>query len=267
MVTSVGLDDPLYQREKFVDGPIFPEQKNKVQISEKAKANRMIAAGLERSQLIEEYRRIKRPLLNNVAAVGATVVDNASLIMVTSSVPDEGKTFTAVNLAMSIAMERDKAVLLVDADVAKPSISALLGIESEVGLVDYLTGEVPSLSDLILSTDVPNLRILPAGRTHPHATELLSSASMRDMMREFSSRYEDRIVIFDSPPLLAANEAAVLAELMGQIVLVVEAEKSRQAGVLEALALLNPDQIIGLVLNKCRQPSKEDYYSGYYGYG
>ncbi len=219
-----------------------------------------------RGQLTEEIRHLKRPLLLNAFRRGLGPVDNANLIMITSSRPGEGKTFTSVNLAMSIAKERGKTVLLVDADVAKPSVSKTLGIDpKKKGLVDYLVDDSISLPDILLKTNVPNLRILPAGRRHIHSTELLASDAMRQLVEELARRYPDRIVIFDSPPLLATTEAAVVAGLVGQILLVVEAERTTKQEVNEALRLLDDTKMIGLMLNKTRAIFSADSY-GYYGY-
>ncbi len=218
-----------------------------------------------RSQLAEEMRHIKRPLLLN--AFGDHVdfgSNNLNLIMVTSSRPGEGKTYTSLNLAMSIAKERDKTVLLVDADVAKPGVTRVLGMESAKGLVDYLLDDTLFIPDVMMKTNVPNLRFIPAGKRHIHSTELLTSENMKQLTEELATRYPDRVVIFDSPPLLATSEASVVAELVGQIVMVVEAEQTSNEEVQEALALIAENKILGLVLNKSRGSFGTDYY-GYYG--
>jgi protein-tyrosine kinase len=219
------------------------------------------------TQMAEEYRLIKRPLLMNAFPEEENGIENANLILVTSSVPGEGKTFTAVNLALSIAMERDKTVLLVDGDVAKPSISKLLGIESEIGLIDLLERKDLPFSDVLLRTDVPNLTVLPAGKQHRHSTEILASDATKRLARELSERYADRIVIFDSPPLLAAAQGSVLASLVGQVVLVIESEVTPQHVVQEAIAKLNACDVIGCVLNKTKKGFGFSYYGYGYGYG
>lgn len=216
-----------------------------------------------RSQLAEEMRHIKRPLMLNASTPGEEFKD-ANLIMVTSSKPSEGKTYTALNLAMSVAKERDKTVLLVDADVAKPGMTRVLGVSKEKGLVDYLSDDSIELSDVMLKTNVPNMRFIPAGKRHVHSTELLSSQSMIDLVNQLRSRYPDRVVIFDSPPLLATSEAVVLTELVGQIILVVEAEKTSKQEVEEAISQIDEDKSVGLVLNKARGSLGSDFY-GYYG--
>lgn len=227
----------------------------------------MLAPGMGRSGIAEEFRHIKRPLLGNVLGTDGNAIPNANLIMVTSALPGEGKTFTAVNLAISIAMELDHTCLLVDADVARPSVMRTLGVyrPDAKGLVDYLSDERLELPDLLLRTNIPKLSVLPSGRGDVHATELLASESMRRLVQELSVRYHDRIVILDSPPLLATSESRVLASLVGQIVLVVEAERTRQAVFQQAVDLLDPNKYIGLVLNKDRHEREHGYYYGYGG--
>jgi len=223
------------------------------------------------NRLAEEFRRIKHPLIMHANGKGASVVANANMIMVTSSLAGEGKTFTSINLAMSMATEMDKTVLLVDADVAKPDVTARLGVQAEKGLIDVLLDDELTLPDVLIRTDIPKLTLLPAGRKHVHSTEILASEGMRQLTLELSTRYADRIVIFDSPPMCLTSEARVLAELMGQIVLVVEEGKTSQHSVKQALAMLDSNEIIGIVLNKEKMARRGDdgYYGryGYYGYG
>ncbi len=223
------------------------------------------------NRLTEEFRRIKHPLITHVNGKGASIVPNANMIMVTSSLAGEGKTFTSINLAMSIATEMDKTVLLVDADVAKPDVTARLGVQAQRGLIDVLLEDDLTLPDVLIRTDVPKLTLLPAGRKHVHSTEILASEGMRQLTLELSTRYSDRIVIFDSPPMCLTSEARVLAGLMGQIVLVVEEGKTSQHTVKQALAMLDSNEIIGIVLNKKKAADRGGYgyYGkyGYYGYG
>lgn len=225
----------------------------------------MISPDGERSKISEEFRLIKRPLIANAFGQGSQQVNNGNLIMVTSSFPGEGKSFCAINLALSIAMELDRTVLLVDADVAKPSLPRFLGFEAEKGLLDLLLDDKLTVADVMLKTNIPKLTILPAGRTHKYATELLSSEAMHNLINELSNRYPDRLIIFDSPPLLATSEASVLATHMGQIVLVVEAEKTPREKINEALSLLESCEVIGLLLNKGHHTSSGEYYYGNYG--
>ena len=217
------------------------------------------------SSIAEEFRRIKRPLLNNAFGTSALLVESGNLIMITSAIPNEGKTFVSISLAVSIAMELDKTVLLVDTDVMKESATKLFHTETELGLVDAIVDPNVSLGDVILPTDVPKLGLLPAGRLRGKATELLASDRMRHIAEELATRYDDRVVLFDSPPLLATSEAGVLAGLVGQIVMVVESEKTTQRQMTDALATLNADKPIGLLLNKSKTTGGSGYYYGYYG--
>lgn len=219
----------------------------------------------ERGKLAEEYRMIKRPLLAN--AFGPNPVQKGNLIMVTSALPGEGKSFSTINLAISIAMELDRTVLLVDADVAKPSVPKYLEFQAEHGLMDVLLDDKRDLSSVIMRTNIEKLSILPAGKAHARGTELLASDAMTQLIADVANRYSDRLVLFDSPPILATSEASVLASHMGQIVMVVEAEKTPKSALREALSRLEGTcDVISLVLNKSASPSMGDYY-GYYGYG
>ncbi len=271
VTAPLGGDVPLGSDDlaNIADGAAAQEQdaaSSRIQLNFEHMASvGMVTPDAERSQVSEEYRHIKRPLLLNAFGEGALPQSNRNLIMVTSARPNEGKTFTAINLALSIALERDRTVLLVDADVAKPSVARVLDFPGTAGLVDFLADHDRRLADLILQTNLPKLRILPSGRRHSHSTELLGSDTMQSLAQELAERYPDRIVILDSPPLLATSEAAVLAGLVGQVVMVVEAEHTKRDELQEALALLKPEIYVGLVLNKSDRPFGADYYYGSYG--
>ncbi|EAR21275.1 XrtA-associated tyrosine autokinase [Nitrococcus mobilis] len=221
-----------------------------------------------RSPLAEEFRMVKRPIINNAFGTRADCVRSGNLVMITSALPREGKSFCTINLALSIAQEVDRTVLLVDADVARPAIPRYLGIRAEVGLLDVLGGEDIDLADAIVRTSIPNLSIVMAGANHKRSTELLASEAMTQLTAEMAERYPDRIVLFDSPPLLATSEASVLAAHMGQVVLVVEAERVPEEAVRGALEQLKRCDVVMTLLNKaCRVPGI-DYGYGYgYGYG
>jgi len=222
-----------------------------------------------RSKIAEEYRLIKRPLLINAFGQGGNPpLPNGNLIMVTSSVPGEGKSFTAINLAISMATELESTVLLIDADVTKSSVIRYLGLEADRGLLDVLRDPQVELSDVLIKTDIAKLTVLPSGRSFAHATELLASSAMRDFVKDISTRYHDRIIIFDCPPILATSEATVLASYMGQIVFVVEAERTPQEAVKDALAHLSDCEHVGILLNKApTRTGAGDYYGYGYGYG
>ncbi|MEN3278345.1 MAG: protein-tyrosine kinase [Massilia sp.] len=225
----------------------------------------LVTAASGRTNLLEDFRVIKRPLLKQAFSEGAPGRPN-NLIMVTSSLPGEGKTYCAINLAMSIAMELDHTVLLVDADVARPSVLRTLGLPAQRGLMDILVDDKLDLSDVMLRTNVDTLSILPAGTSTPRATELLASSTMSNLVNEIAHRYPDRVIIFDSPPLLLTSESRVLASHMGQIVMVVEAQGTTQHAVKEALHQLEGCSNVNLIYNKARDiPGIEEKYDYHYG--
>lgn len=220
-----------------------------------------------RTKLASEFRTIKRPLLANAQPTAVGRSHNANLIMVTSAVAGEGKSFTALNLAMSMAMELDTTVLLVDADVAHPVVLETLGLPSSKGLMNVLTDQRLDLSSVILRTNIEKLSVLPAGTPHPRATEFLASDGMTQLVDEMAARYPDRIIVFDSPPLLLTTESPVLATHMGQIVLVIEAERTTEATLMQALAKIEMCPIVMTLLNKASVSSVGSYYGYGYGYG
>jgi len=224
----------------------------------------MVTPGAPRSQIADEFRVIKRPILSNALGRSGAKVKNGNLVMVTSALPGEGKTFTSVNLAVSLAMELNTTVLLVDGDVAHPDLPSLLGVANSPGLLELLTRDDLDVADALVRTNIENLTILPAGSHHRRATELLASEQMAILLRELSSRYPDRIIIFDSPPLLATTEARVLATHMGQIVVVVAADSTRQQAVNLAMATIESCDVVMMVLNKADKTDVGTYY-GYYG--
>jgi receptor protein-tyrosine kinase len=213
--------------------------------------------------IAREFRVIKRPILENAQGKGGERPPEASLVMVTSAMAGEGKSFCAVNLALSMAMELDNTVLLVDADVANPSVLEILGLPQAPGLLDVLTDPTRDLGSVILRTNVEKLSVLPAGTRHERATELLASDAMTRLVREVASRYPDRIVVFDSPPLLLTTESPVLATHMGQIVVVVEADRTTSSTAKQALASVERCPVVMTLLNKARSSGM----SAYYGHG
>ncbi|KDM90758.1 XrtA-associated tyrosine autokinase [Photobacterium galatheae] len=218
---------------------------------------------LANATITNEFRLIKQKLFHNAFSSGAQFHQRVNLVMVTSAAYQEGKTFTAVNLALSMASEKDKTVLLVDTDVLKPGVSHMLGIESRVGLIDYLQGKVSHLSEIIYPTSIPNLRIIPAGKPHHLSNELLASNKMERVMNELAHRYPDRMVIFDCPPVLGVVETITLSKLLGQAVFVVQQDKTRLDDVDVAVSQLNKDMAIGFVMNKAVRNVYGQYRHGY----
>jgi protein-tyrosine kinase len=247
------------------DDSLVPQSKDLVIDTEDLERQGFVALSKKRTLINEEFRSIKRKVLNNAFGPLAKTLNHGNLVLVSSSRPNEGKTFSAVNLALSIALEQDKTVLLVDADVLKPSVSKTLKVGKNVGLIEYLTGEVPDVGDVIYHTNIENLKLLPAGLPHHLSNELLSSDKMQNLFDEFATRYPDRIVVFDCPPLLGVNETALMAEQCGQGVIVVEELRSKVSEVRKAVSLLPEKMAVGFVLNKVIHSSTEDSYGyGYY---
>jgi protein-tyrosine kinase len=212
----------------------------------------------------QQFRRIKRPILNIAFGVDVPESENSNVIMLGSALPGTGKTFCSFNLAASIAKEKDVGAVLVDADVLKPNISVAFGLQDRPGLIDYLLDSSISIDDILVATNVLGIIVVPTGQQHDQATELLASQRMKQFVESLSQRFRARAIIFDTPPLLLTNEAQVLTEHMGQIVLVIEAGKSTQETVGQALNSLNKDKPINAILNKARGESPGEY--GGYGY-
>ena len=224
-----------------------------------------------RTRTADQFRVVKRPLIRNAMGDGKEGTAHSNLIMVTSALAGEGKSFTAVNLAMSIATELDHTVMLVDADVARPSVLRILGLPSGPGLLDLLD-DSSDMSNVLLRTNVDKLTVLPSGTPHARATELLASEAMRQLLDDMASRYPDRIIIFDSPPLLLTTESRALATNMGQIVVVVQAGRTLQSDVQHALATIESCPVKMMLLNQVRVDERSAYGYGYgygagYGYG
>jgi protein-tyrosine kinase len=223
-----------------------------------------VSTSSQRCHINEEYRTIKRRVLNNAFGPLSKSQKNSNIIMVTSARPGEGKTFTAINLALSIALEQDKTVLLVDADVLRPNVMKTLELENIQGLMEYLLGEKEYISQVMCSTNLDNFRIISAGKSHHLSTELLASERMFDAVEEFANRYTDRVVIVDTPPLLGVNETAILANLAGQAIVVTEEAKTKLVDIENAVKQLNPDMAIGFVVNKSDKGTADSSGYGYY---
>jgi exopolysaccharide/PEP-CTERM locus tyrosine autokinase len=215
-------------------------------------------------QFADHYRRIKRPLIDK-AVNGAAAIGESRVIMVTSALPGDGKTFTSINLALSMALERDISVLLVDCDVVRGHVSEIFGLRADRGLMDAALDESLDVECLIVGTNERGLSILPAGARTEGTTELLSSNRIRQIMGALCNRVPRRLVLLDSPPLLITNEACALTKLAGQVVLVVRAGHTPRQAVSDAIALFDAQQAGGVILNEVKMSRSEGY--GYYGYG
>jgi len=264
-------DESSFTATRTIDGITVANRSSRIVEFDRTKLR---AAGLlppeQQERLIaNQFRQIKRPIIANALGRHVPAVQNGRIVMVTSAFPGEGKTFSAVNLALSISREKELDVLLIDADVAKPQISSLLGINREPGLLEALMDETIDVESLILRSDLKGLSIVPAGLfAEDVATELLASSRMEEIVTRIAAENPRRMVVLDSPPLLLTNESRVLAAAVGQIVLVVRAGVTPQQAVLEAIAYLDEQKPIGLVLNQSKAAGPNSYYGyGSYGYG
>ena len=215
--------------------------------------------------LAEEFRLVKRQLLLRAGAQPGDRSAKDRMILVCSAQPNEGKTFCAVNLALSLASERDSEVLLVDADVAKPQVLSTLGLASSGGLIDAIADPSLDVERLIIRTDIPKLSVLPAGKATNDDTELLSSARAAEIIAGLATANERRIVIIDSAPALAASPAAVLAHRVGRILMIVRADRTKESDLQEAIALLDGCNDISLLLNGASFFGTNRTYGSYYG--
>ena len=230
---------------------------------DRLKVRGFVTPDAPKSQIADEFRVIKRTIIQNALSKAPGSIRNGNLVMVTSALPGEGKTFTAVNLAISIAMEMDNTVLLVDGDVAHPSLPDVLNVPTSPGLLDLLTRGGIDVADALVKTNIEKLTFLPAGSRHRRSTELLASEQMARLLRELGTRYADRIIIFDSPPLLATTEARVLATHMGQVIMIVAANSTTRHAVSQALSTIENCENVFMMLNKSSKTDVGDYY-GYY---
>lgn len=214
--------------------------------------------------LADLLRVVKRPLLQNIrkSPEQGGPARRGNVIAITSALPGEGKTFVSTNLAMSIALEVDHAAILVDGDVLRPSVFNRLNLQPQSGLMDMLVNPRLRLEDQLVQTNVAKLSLLSAGTAQDRAEELLASASMDRLLDELSARFADRVIIIDSPPLLMTTESRALAEKAGQVVLVVEADRTPREQVARAFETLTNCPIVMSVLNKSRA-IESDYVYGY----
>jgi receptor protein-tyrosine kinase len=219
----------------------------------------------DRTPVMEELRLIKRRLLRRAFDNREAGNSLSHLVMVTSAKPREGKTFAATNIAISISLEEDYNVLLVDADIRRQALRQNLGLEANQGFVDLLLNPSLDMADVLLRTNIPRLSVLPAGTMSDRAPELLASGRMRDLIDDMARRYDDRIILFDTAPCLVSSDAATLAAHVGQVVFVVEAEQTQQHEIIAALNLISACPEISFILNKA-QPLATTSYGGYGAY-
>lgn len=231
-------------------------------------ARGMIVPGAPVTGISEEYRIVKREIIRNFAGTAnRPVVPRGHRVLLASANPGEGKTFSAVNLALSLAVEADHDVLLIDADIAKPSVLETLGLDDGPGLMDALADPHLPLGDCLIQTDIPGLKVMPAGTQHMHDTELLASARTEALLGQLEQGAPGRILILDSPPVLAASPAAVLAGHVGQLIMVVRADETLESSLRDAIGLMGACPHIQLLLNGVKFSPGGRRFGTYYGQG
>ena len=235
---------------------------------EHLRAAGFIVPGDPVTALLEEFRLVKRGLMLAAAESRAGIgAPHGERILIASAHTGEGKTWCAVNLALAIAAEKDNEVLLVDADFAKPSVLSTLGLPGGPGLMDALADPTLAVEDCVLGTDVAGLYVLPAGRTTNSDTEFLAASRAAQVFERLSEQSPNRLIIFDSPPVLAASPAAELASIVGQTLVVVRAERTGEAALKDTLSLLAGCEDIKLLLNGVQFSPTGRRFGSYYGYG
>ena len=260
--------------EDFLETPAQPEPDRRPVAHRRGRVDRdslreggFIMPEAPVSPLAEEFRIIKRQLLQAASGKTGIAEDKRQTILVCSAGPDEGKTFCAINLALSMASEKDVEVLLVDGDFSKPEILSILGVEGGPGLIDAIADPNCDPEAFVVETDIDRLSVLPAGRQSNNVTELLASRRTRQVLDGLTTRNPKRIVIFDSPPTLVASPATILASKVGQIVMVVRADVTREAELREAVGLLSGCDHLSLMLNGAGFASNSRRFGSYHGYG
>ena len=245
---------------------IFPKRKLEID-RERLLENGLIVPEGSVTALLEEFRMVKRQVLLQAGEMRRQNAGaKAQRVLICSPHPGEGKTYCATNLALSIAAEKDGDVLLVDADFAKPSILSALGLSGGPGLMDALMDERADVADFVLGTDIPGLWVLPAGDTTTNDSEYLASARAATVLDRLTQGAPNRMVIFDSPPALAATPAAELAKLVGQALVIVRADSTGQGALEDAVSLLSACPNIQLLLNGAQFSPSGRSFGTYYGY-
>lgn len=215
--------------------------------------NRLISSGFN-PELVESYKLLRTHILQKTQA------QRRNTLMVASPLPDEGKTLTAINLAITMAQELTQTVLLVDLDMRHPSIPRYFGFQADYGVVDYLEGKLSLPELLVHPQGIDGLVILPAGRPTEWAVELIRSPRMLELVPELKSFYPDRYVIFDLPPMLSFADALSFAPLVDGVIMVVEARRTSREDLKRCQEMLHAQQILGYVFNKAEDLNQSRYY-------
>jgi len=246
----------------------FPADLRPVELDVEDLEARGLLPPLEMQQgCVDEFRRLKWPIMAALLGRGGERVATSNRLMITSSVPSEGKTFTSLNLSLAMTRERETPIILVDADVVRASLTEALGLGGRPGLVDLLQTDAPDIKQVLLRASVPGLYVLPAGRSSPHTPELIGSDHMSQLAQLLSDLAPEGVVVFDTPPVLATNDAQVLARYMGYILMVVRANSTLRRTVQDALGLIADGPPVAFVLNQASRAAVSGYYGGYYRAG
>ncbi|VVT03825.1 Exopolysaccharide/PEP-CTERM locus tyrosine autokinase [Sphingomonas sp. EC-HK361] len=255
-----GIDDPAMP--EWFAAPVGVAAIDRAMLAQKG----MLVPGAPIGALAEEFRLVKRQLLLTAKTVASGPLgDRARTILVGSGKPGDGKTFCAINLALSLAAERDTNVLLVDGDFAKPDVMKTLGQDDSTGFLDALGDDGLDPESCVVATDVPHLSLMPSGKRTNHDTELLASARTGAVIDRLLAADPRRIIIFDTPPALAASPASVMALQVGQVMLVVRADRTTEGDVAKAVGLLDRCEHISLVLNAVSYAPGDGRFGSYYG--
>jgi exopolysaccharide/PEP-CTERM locus tyrosine autokinase len=214
-----------------------------------------------------EFRRLKRPIIQHARNRKALGVRHGNIISITSALPQEGKTFCAINLALTLARERDIHVILIDGDIHSPKLTSAVSQSDTQGLTEYLKDGSIQFEDIVQRTGVDNLSFVPAGTGRWGSHELLASHRAEQLMDYLSDDDADRIVVIDGPPLIPTTEAQVIAGLAGMVLMCVDAQSTLRGAIVKALQLIDEEKAVTLILNRGNHSRGGDYYGNYYGYG
>jgi protein-tyrosine kinase len=225
-----------------------------------------MAAEEAMSEMMHQFRRLKRPLVINALQRDPGTAISSRIIAVGSAIAGEGKSFTSLNLAMSLAIERDFNVLLIDGDIARGALSTAVGLKDAPGLLDLLTDGDKTLENCVRRTSLEGLYVLPSGRWRDDAPELLGSTRLKRLLADITGRFPGCLVVCDTAPILLTNEGSVFMSLAGQVVFIVSSGSTPRQSVIDSLALIPADRAISMVLNKFagQVDSGYQYYGQHY---
>lgn len=251
--TAKGKPKGLAADEGFgLQGPAYAQTKV-ISLDKGRLAQRHIMTLLDDPEAMDCYNLLRTQLLKRTR-------DKAlNAIMITSVIDGEGKTMTAINLAVSMAREVKQTVLLVDADLRNPKIHDYLGFPVEKGLVDYLLDDVP-VAELLINPGLAKMVVFPAGRRVSGSTDIFGSPRMEHLVAELKRRYPERYVLFDCSPVLSTPDALIFSAYVDGVILVVEAGKTPKEQIHKAVELLEGRNILGLVMNKSKEAQETYYY-------